>query len=88
MFYSVYYVDMKDTLPVEQRNQPCSYQPVSLRPYTVRWLRKENFYYISFGKCLRRAGRALTQELRAFPAVMAAWSANLLNWNKCSLSSK
>ena len=79
---------MKVTLPVEQRDQACSYQPVSPRPYTVRWLRDENFHHISFDKCLRRAGRqTLTQELTyTFHLIYIA--ANLLNCTKCFLSSK
>ena len=79
---------MKVTLPVEQRDRAWSYQPVSPRPCTVRWLRNENFHHISFDKCLRRVGRAtLTQELTyTFHLIYIA--AKLLNCTKCFLSSK
>lgn len=81
-----------DTLPVEQRNQPCSYQPVPLSPYTVKWPNNENFYNVSFGKCLRRVGvlqHTLRQELKAFHLLYtAAWKANLFNCTKWFLSSK
>lgn len=60
--FSSVFVDMKVTLPVERRNQPCFYQPVSGRPYTVRWWRNESFCYIWFVKCLR--GRWCTLEHR------------------------
>lgn len=78
----------ESSLPVEQRDQARSYQPVSPRPYTVRWLRDENFHHISFDKCLRRAGRAtLTQELTyTFHLIYIA--TKLFYCTKCFLSSK